>query len=321
MKVNEALRRILFKVGTTDDLSGRAVNPIINNRNIIDELNSQLRQYANITKGIQDVYTFPLNTNTPFVEAPPLALRSESYKSLILVSQGTLFMMDVRGPGDVLPRFRYNPMSGLTNWVMPWSTEVNGTYKTYLGMFPMKNADAQTTTLNGALTSTATTITVASTSGFIQNSGRLTIDSEKIMFTYLDSTHFYGCVRGVENTTAATHLTAATVTENNVWLFYSRLHNEIVVRDDNTVDLSVKSQDIEVVEEHMEGIIKLVAYNILVKLDPERASVYKIEADDLYKQYAIDIRKGYGRNRQGSSVRSQIPFHESGIPFGTNLIY
>ena len=112
MKVNEALRRILFKVGTTDDLSGRAVNPIINNRNIIDELNSQLRQYANITKVIQDVYTFPLNTNTPFVEAPPLALRSESYKSLILVSQGTLFMMDVRGPGDVLPRFRYNPMSG-----------------------------------------------------------------------------------------------------------------------------------------------------------------------------------------------------------------
>ena len=61
MNVREALRRINFKIGNMDDITGKAVNPIIENRYIVDELNSQLRQYANQTKGIQDIFSFSLN--------------------------------------------------------------------------------------------------------------------------------------------------------------------------------------------------------------------------------------------------------------------
>lgn len=68
-----------------------------------------------------------------------------------------------------------------------------------------------TTTLNGALTNNATTITVTSTTNF-DTTGTLLIDSERIPYTGKTSTTFTGCTRGGEGSTAATHSTGATVT-------------------------------------------------------------------------------------------------------------
>lgn len=317
MKVNECLRRISFKIGTLDDVTGRAINPIINNRTIIDELNSQLRQYANITKGIQDIYSFPLNTSVPFIQAPSLALRSEGYFYWYVYSNQTIFPGDMRGAADVYRYFKYNPISGITNWIMPWQAGSNGQY---LSGFPMKNVSAKTTTLTSNITFETTTIPVTSTAGYVRNHGRITIDNEKILYGRLDATNFYDCVRGVEMTTPVIHTSTTTVSENNVIIFYSRLPAAIVVHDDNTVEDAILNRDIEVCEEHMEGVIKLVAYNLLVKLDPTRAAIYKIDGDALFEQYAKDIRRGYWRGRQGTEVRDPYPGSEAGIPMGPNFI-
>lgn len=85
-------------------------------------------------------------------------------------------------------------------------------------VWPRPASSAQTTTLGAAISSaTATTITVASTSGF--NRGdyyRFIVNSEVIYATASTSTTFTGCRRGMEGTTATTHSSGDTVTERDI---------------------------------------------------------------------------------------------------------
>ena len=74
MLVSEAYSRITWNIGTPDDSSNRALNAQATNRVILFKLQDELRTYANITKGIQDVYSFSQNNSITFVQAPTLAL-------------------------------------------------------------------------------------------------------------------------------------------------------------------------------------------------------------------------------------------------------
>lgn len=71
-------------------------------------------------------------------------------------------------------------------------------------------ASDETTTLNGALTDSATTITLTDASGF-PSSGQVRIGTELINYTGKSSNDLTGCTRGVESTTAAAHSDGATV--------------------------------------------------------------------------------------------------------------
>jgi hypothetical protein len=62
---------------------------------------------------------------------------------------------------------------------------------------------AATTTLNGSLSDSATTITVASTTGFTTPSGAIGIEGEYITYTGTTGTTFTGCTRGVGSTARA----------------------------------------------------------------------------------------------------------------------
>lgn len=66
------------------------------------------------------------------------------------------------------------------------------------------------TTLNGALNSSATTITVVSTASF-PTSGTVKIDSEQITYTGTTATTFTGATRGANSTVAASHSSGASV--------------------------------------------------------------------------------------------------------------
>ena len=316
MKLFEALRRINFKIGTLDDITGKAINNIIETRYIIDELNTQMFQYANKTKGIQDTYSTTINYNEPIIQAPKNALRSCSYIFAEVIVNGVIFPLDVRGINNVLNNFTINPYTGITNWLMPFAQGK----QQFLGAFPSSSTSAQKTKLTNKIVSTDTTIEVESTKGFIRNFGRLKIGAETILYQRCDDTKFYGCVRGIEGTKAEDYEADTEVTHCNLILYYAKLPEKIVVYDDNFVSQETLNKELEIVEEHLEGIIKIVAYNLILKLDNTRAGQYKVDSDELFEQYEADIRKGYSKIRKGANIRSPY-YSQSGVPGWTNLQY
>ena len=92
--------------------------------------------------------------------------------------------------------------------------------------YPTPSDDANTDTLDGAITATDATITVDDTSGF-QGSGRIIIGSEIISYDNISSTEFLGCKRGLEESTAAIHADGATVTARDIVYTANREPNEL----------------------------------------------------------------------------------------------
>src|SRR6185436_19281130 len=73
----------------------------------------------------------------------------------------------------------------------------------------------QATKLSAALNSTATTVTVTSTTGW-PDTGFFMIDSEEFTYTGRTSTTFTGVTRGTTGSTAATHNNNAGVTRSRI---------------------------------------------------------------------------------------------------------
>jgi hypothetical protein len=73
-----------------------------------------------------------------------------------------------------------------------------------------------TTTLNGGINNSVTTVTVVSTTGF-PATGTFLVDNELITYTGKTPTTFTGCTRGQQGTTAASHLTGAVVVDTELY--------------------------------------------------------------------------------------------------------
>jgi hypothetical protein len=75
--------------------------------------------------------------------------------------------------------------------------------------------NATSVTLNGTITSTATTIVVSNASG-LTTTGFIKIDSETIGYTNIDGNSLINCTRGQNYTTAAAHTTGAAIYVQNL---------------------------------------------------------------------------------------------------------
>ena len=85
-------------------------------------------------------------------------------------------------------------------------------YNDYINSYITQEDEITTTTLDGALTDSATTITVASTTGF-DSTGTIFIENEQITYTGTTSTTFTGATRGANDTTAVAHDSATQVAQ------------------------------------------------------------------------------------------------------------
>jgi len=84
-------------------------------------------------------------------------------------------------------------------------------YNEYINKeFANQEDEVDSTTLNGNLTDSATTITVVSTTGF-PTTGVLFILGEQVIYAGLTSTTFTGCTRASNSTTAAAHASGVQV--------------------------------------------------------------------------------------------------------------
>ena len=85
-------------------------------------------------------------------------------------------------------------------------------YNDYINRYITQEDEISTTTLNGSLSDSATTITVVSTTGF-DSAGTLHIGNEEVTYTGTTSTTFTGVSRGANSTTASAHSSAVQVAQ------------------------------------------------------------------------------------------------------------
>lgn len=92
-------------------------------------------------------------------------------------------------------------------------------------LFPAPTSSSQATTISdaGGISSSDTTIGIASSSGLSSPSGWVKIESEKIFYQNISSTQLLLCRRGMGNTTAASHADSTAITKCDLIVRYTRL--------------------------------------------------------------------------------------------------
>ena len=141
---------------------------------------------------------------------------------------------------------------------------------------------------------------MASSGNLPDMDGRITIGNEKILYTNKTATQLNGCTRGIEGTTALSHSTNDNVIENNFILYYRKKHFEILV-DNNDLITNLNSE-MEICDEHIEPIVNMVAYKLLLKVDAQRAVPYKIDSDRFFQKAKMEITSGYSDVSSGGMI-------------------
>jgi hypothetical protein len=294
MLVSEVLDRINTALGMPDDLTGKNANTLFTNKRIVEQLKNALDTYASVVKGIEDIFSTTLGLDTRVAVAPSDAIRSQPYRFTYIWRDGRKYPLNYKDLNKVNSEFPYGTYAGIPRFFSVWNDEIT--------VYPDNSGTPNSTTLNGALTDSATIVTVASTSGFPELNGRFTINNEKIRYTHKTATTFTGCTRGIEGTTAAAHSDTDTVSENNLVMYYRKKHFVITVDANDNISQAQLDKQMEIPDEHVEPIVDMVAYKLLSKIDAQRAAPYKIDANTFYAQAKRDIQAGYGQIVNGTMI-------------------
>lgn len=164
-----------------------------------------------------------------------------------------------------------------------------------LHVWPCADRSGATTTLSADITATATTITVASNALF-KSYGYFTIESETVLYRTVTSPGtFTQILRGQAGSTAAAHLTGATVTENNIFYKCSRLPTPITGAND-LIEIPV-------------GLTPLIELYVLAKVreaeqDSQQALAMRREFQQAMEK--LQERASYKGIRQGLQVGAQV---------------
>lgn len=195
-------------------------------------------------------------------------------------------------------------VADLHRWnMLRWDSDITGdpTHIVMWGrkarVYPYSSSSADTTTLDGAISSTtATTITVVSTSSF-QTQGRIIIDSEVVSYTGKTSTTFTGCIRGEEGTTAATHLTGATVTERDFIYHFQEDPSDLVNETDETDISNPDALAHKAAAEIAIGKTKQVLHDrLILKFEKDMKQLRKVDEPK--------IKSSFGRVKDMTEVMS-----------------
>lgn len=157
-------------------------------------------------------------------------------------------------------------------------------------LWPKPSTAASTTTLNGALTATATSMTVVATSGIRVTGGfyRVIIDSEVIYGTGVTTTTITGLLRGRENTTAAAHSDLATVTERDLVYSYQVEPVDLVDITDETIVLEPDALALGVAADFARGPLR--SNDLADRLE----LLYKESYAKLVRKYSKKVKTTFG---------------------------
>lgn len=305
MKVKKVLEAIEFNISTLNDLSGKSINRIFSDKDIVRQLNFSLLRYSSETLALEGIHTFTLDTKIQYAAIPELALRSRTYRMIVVYVQGVQYVLDIANLNNIQAYFPYS-FQGLPNWVLPWADK--------LYFFPTNGTSFAQTTLFSTITDEDTTITVSDASALPLQSGYVTIGTEKVSYNYRTGNVFYQCVRGAESTTAEAHSAGDAVIENNCHIFYFKRHFEIPVSDKGVVDKTTLDREMEVCDEHIQVITDYASYKLLSKTDASRAAAYKVDFDEWLIKVSANIKQGRSKITNTGNIRAPY-MTEQKVPY------
>jgi len=294
MIVEDAVSRIRFQTNTNDDNTGRNINALFSNANLIGQFQMVLDQYAAFTKAIEGTYSTPVAANTRSVPGPTDIIRGEGYRFIFLWLQGRKYPINIKSLNTTQTEFPTLTSSGIPQYISIWDDEIS--------FYPDPSSGNSTTNTTSEINEVATTIPVISTTNFPPQNGRITIGNEKIKYKSKTTTSFVDCTREIENTTAAIHLTSSQVNENNLNIHYRKVPIKITVDSSDIIFPSDLASDLDIPNEHMPSIIDLTTYSLLIKIDPGRAQQYKIDGAAFLRQAKEDIEVGRSAITHGSYI-------------------
>lgn len=305
--VRNVIERIRFNTATENDLIGKSANEIFSNKNIVATLKFALDDYAKTTKALQAIYSLPVESDIAVISAPPYILRSEGIRFFVWFINGYAYPINEQNLNNTYGNFP-SPIQGLPKWFNYWDDAIT--------FYPQNGNGYNCTCLTYDVGIDDTVIQVENTSGFAPKNGRITIDDEKIKYEYKDDTHFYNCTRGIEDTEITTHDYGICVKENNVWVYYHRLHFDIPVNPDDSIKKEILDKNMLIPDEHVEIICDYASYKLLSKVDAQRASYYKINFDEWLRQAKRDIVKGRSRVQKTGWIREPYQFEQEAAYWG-----
>lgn len=304
MLVKDFLNIIYDAVGTQQDYLNKTVDPIFTNDRICRQLNLALNKYASYTHALEAYHSLPVSGNVASIALPEFMLRSEGIRFLVWFINGYAYPVKDKNLNNTWGNFPV-PLQGLPRWFNIWEDRIN--------FYPQNSTGFNHTTLTSNVSATATTIPVANTSGFTAKNGRFTLNEEIIQYAYKDDTNFYNCRRGMEDTIAQNHKTGDTINENNVWIYYSRLHFPINTQHDGTISIDTLNKEMLVCEEHLEIIADYTTFKLLNKIDTQRANNYKVNFDEWLREAKYQINRGRARITKNGEIRDPYLF-ETPVP-------
>lgn len=122
--------------------------------------------------------------------------------------------------------------------------------------YPMAAFSIQTSVLAADINATATTVSVIDGVSY-PASGTITIDSEQISYTGIETNNLTGCVRGANGTTAASHLMYTPVTYNvaNQIAYHEVGNDDQMSRNPLPIASYLESSDFDIGDGHNFGFI------------------------------------------------------------------
>lgn len=305
--VRDVIDRIRFNTATSHDLIGKNSNNLFSNKNIVGQLKFALDDYAKYTKAIQYIYSLPVDCETSVIPEPPKILRSEGIRFLVWYINGYAYPLNYQNLNNTYGNFP-TPVQGLPKWFNYWDKTIT--------FYPQNSNGFNCTNLTLNVKFNDRNINVANTNGFAPKNGRFTIGDEKISYEYKDGTTFYNCKRGIEDTTAQNHKYGTCVQENNVWIYYYGLHFEIDVNPDDTIAEDVLNKEMRICDEHVKIITDWASFNLLSKVDSQRASYYKMNFTQWLEQAKLDIVCDRSSITKTRGIREMYEFESDAVYWG-----
>ena len=304
MKLYEVIERIEFNIHSADDLSGKSVNSVFSKKNIVYALQTALNHYSQFTLGIQGIKSYSLSSNQRDVEAPSDAVRTGTYVGFFCVISNLKYLLKPQTFNRTNTEFYGSNWTGIPNYVQFWDNQIS--------IFPLINENFSSTTLVAAagLSATDTTIVLANAGSFLEYNGRIQIGEEIISYERRDSATntLVDCKRGLENTSAVAHANGAAVDSKNFYVYYYKNHWKIPLLNSSTIDPSYLSKEMEISDDHIEGVIDEASYKLLSKIDISRADLYKRDYEEFLRRCKAELVKGRDNTRTYTSTRQLYPF-------------